>query len=138
MSAIRPGTAFGVLVLLGAAAALVVDAARSLPDSSATATAAPAVDGLTTAEVTGFAFPAEITVGAGGTVRWHNADSARHTVTAADESFRLDLPAGTSAELTFPTAGAFAYVCEIHPSMRGEIVVGTAPAKSDDRGGYYR
>lgn len=69
--------------------------------------------------------PADITVSAGETVTWNNSGAAPHTVTAEDRSFDAGtIPAGGSAAVTFPAAGAYAYFCAIHPdAMRGTVTV---------------
>ena len=67
--------------------------------------------------------PDAVTVAAGDTVTWQNADSIDHTVTADDGAFDQDLAGGDTYEETFDEAGEFAYHCEIHPSMTGTITV---------------
>ena len=95
--------------------ALVVIAALALP---ATASAA-------TVNVEFQAFsptPAEVLPGE--TVQWSNISERTHTVTADDGSFDsgdLD-PAGTF-EVTFASAGTFAYHCTKHAGMTGEVDV---------------
>ena len=78
-----------------------------------------------TVTIQNFAFsPAELTVAAGDTVVFVNADGAPHTATAdsgAWDTGRLDN--GASAEVTFPAAGAHPYFCAIHTHMRGTIIV---------------
>ena len=85
---------------------------------------APATSGEQV-EVTieGFAFqPATLTVAKGSVVTWVNKDSVAHTVAiAATESPRLNK--GDSWSYTFDVAGTFDYICGIHPSMKGQIVV---------------
>jgi plastocyanin len=85
---------------------------------------APATSGAQV-EVTieGFAFhPATITIAPGTTVTWINQDSVAHTVAlAGTESPRLDK--GDSWSYTFDIAGTFDYICGIHPSMKGRIIV---------------
>ncbi len=55
---------------------------------------------------------------------WTNNDSASHTVTADDGSFKSDtLATGATFSQTFAKAGTFAYHCAIHPSMKGTITV---------------
>jgi plastocyanin len=57
-------------------------------------------------------------------VRWTNADSASHTVTAGDGSFASGtLAQNATFTRAFPTAGSFAYLCTIHPSMTATVVV---------------
>ncbi|HEY5436023.1 MAG TPA: plastocyanin/azurin family copper-binding protein [Candidatus Limnocylindrales bacterium] len=75
--------------------------------------------------IANFAFaPASVTVAVGTTVTWTNTDSAGHTVTADDGSFKSDkLGTGTTFSQTFTKAGTFAYHCSIHSSMTGTITV---------------
>jgi plastocyanin len=71
-----------------------------------------------------FAFsPPVIEVEAGGEVSWTNDDPTPHTVTAegAFDSGTLDPGARFSASLDRP--GSYAYVCQIHPTMRGTVRV---------------
>jgi len=70
-----------------------------------------------------FAFqPATLTVAPGTIVTWINQDSVAHTVAiAGTESPRLNT--GDSWSYTFDTAGAFDYICGIHPHMKGQIEV---------------
>jgi plastocyanin len=72
-----------------------------------------------------FAFgPPEITVAVGATVTWTNQDSVSHTVDANDNSFVSEsLGQGATFSHTFDVAGTFAYICGIHPSMAGTVVV---------------
>ena len=79
----------------------------------------------------GFAFdPTTVTVAAGGTVTWTNADNTAHTVTAGapgeptDEFETLALDPEASGSLTFPDAGSFDFFCEIHPAMVVTVDVG--------------
>ena len=75
--------------------------------------------------------PAQTRVCEGGTVTWEVAESG-HTIVADDGrfAFRGDgtLAAGDTVEYTAGDTGEFVgYHCEIHPSMRGRIVVGDGP-----------
>jgi len=72
-----------------------------------------------------FAFaPASLTVRVGSTVTWTNRDEEPHTVAATDGSFHSPgMGTGATYARTFPTAGTFDYVCSIHPSMHGTVVV---------------
>lgn len=63
-------------------------------------------------------------VKAGDTVTWTNRDLVRHTATARNGAFDLDLPPGASASAVMGRAGAVAYYCRYHPAMRAEISVG--------------
>ena len=69
--------------------------------------------------------PAHIDIKRGTRVRWINRDSAPHTVTA-NKAGSFDsghLRHGQTYSHTFKTAGKKAYHCEIHPFMRGSVVV---------------
>jgi plastocyanin len=68
--------------------------------------------------------PANLTIKAGDSVTWENADDRDHTVDAADNSFNSGNigPNGTFS-FTFNKSGKFAYNCGLHPRMRGQVVV---------------
>ncbi|HEY1655260.1 MAG TPA: cupredoxin family copper-binding protein [Candidatus Tumulicola sp.] len=80
---------------------------------------------IPTIHVKGFAYvPAVLTVSAGTTVRFVNDDSEAHTVTADDKSFdSAGLDTGDTWTCRFAAAGKFSYFCQLHPYMRGTIVV---------------
>ena len=86
-------------------------------------TAAPAAANVVS--IADFAFDAPmLEVPVGTTVEWVNNDSFTHSVVAEDGSFQSeDLAPGDRFTFTFTTPGSFAYLCGIHPSMRGTIVV---------------
>ena len=70
-----------------------------------------------------FAVP-HVDVLAGDTVTWHNDSVRTHNVNADDGSFaspRL-LMSGTFGH-RFEAPGTFAYYCQLHPSMRGDVAV---------------
>ena len=47
-----------------------------------------------------------------------------HAVAAEDVSFRSDdLATGDRFTFAFDAPGTYAYLCGIHPSMRGDIIV---------------
>jgi plastocyanin len=70
-----------------------------------------------------FAFsPSVLTVKQGTKVTWTNQDSAPHQIKS--ETFNSDsLGQGESFNFTFSNKGSFNYICSIHPSMTGKIVV---------------
>ena len=112
---------------IGALAALVaivlpVAADRDV-SQAAEASATTAAPGAVT--IAGFAFaPPTLDVAAGTTVTWTNEDGFAHTVTASDGSFASDdIRTGETFTVTFDEAGSFTYVCAIHPSMSGSVVV---------------
>lgn len=68
--------------------------------------------------------PATLTVHTGDTVRWINDDDDAHTVTATDGSFdSKGLDTNSSWSHTFTKTGTYKYFCQLHPFMKGTIVV---------------
>ena len=76
-------------------------------------------------KIAGFAFaPATVQVRRGATVRWTNRDAAPHTVTATSGAFgSKELARGGTYARRFTRAGTFAYLCALHPHMKGRVVV---------------
>jgi plastocyanin len=66
--------------------------------------------------------PTAITVKAGDAVTWTNQDSTVHTI-KSDSFNSAPLNQGDTFKFIFTTKGSFAYVCGIHPSMTGTIIV---------------
>lgn len=76
-----------------------------------------------TVTMQGYAFqPGDVTIARGGTVTWTNQESAPHDVKFSD-SESPDLKKGQSYSKTFDKAGTFDYICEIHPTMKGRVIV---------------
>jgi len=80
--------------------------------------------------MSGFLFkPDALSVPAGTTVTWTNADDIAHTVTAGmpgTPSGAFDSGNKVKDETfthTFSTAGSFPYFCNNHNGMRGEVTV---------------
>jgi plastocyanin len=98
--------------------------AAASPAASAAASQAAAA-GASAITIQNFAFaPASLTVKAGTTVTWTNNDSPTHSVKWADGAAGSSpLTTGSSYTRTFATPGTYAYVCGIHASMHGTIVV---------------
>ncbi|HET7197484.1 MAG TPA: cupredoxin family copper-binding protein [Burkholderiales bacterium] len=68
--------------------------------------------------------PARLEVSAGDTVTWTNRDLVPHTVTAAGAGLESgNIAPGASWKFTARRAGAIAYVCRYHPSMKATLVV---------------
>jgi plastocyanin len=59
---------------------------------------------------------------AGDTVVFVNKDIFRHTVTASNDSFNLDLMPGARGTLHINSAGHAAFYCKYHPGMRGTMI----------------
>lgn len=70
-----------------------------------------------------FAF-GKVTARPGAAVTVVNRDGERHTVSAPDRAFDVRIDRGRSATFTAPRRpGTYTFVCAIHPSMRGRLVV---------------
>lgn len=63
-----------------------------------------------------------VTIAAHGDVTWTNEDKFEHTIMFTGEPAR-DLPAGNSYVRTFDAPGTYDYICSIHPSMKGKVIV---------------
>ena len=81
-------------------------------------------------DIEGFAFvPDPIVVATGTTVRWRNRDEVSHTVTS-DPPGLFDsgtLQRGDRFEYRFDVPGTYNYICKIHPTMTGTVIV-TGPS----------
>ena len=58
----------------------------------------------------------------GDTIVFVNGDMFRHTVTASNNSFNLDLMPGARGSLHINSAGKASFYCKYHPGMRGPMV----------------
>jgi plastocyanin len=79
--------------------------------------------------ITMFKFiPATVTVPAGTTITFVNDDEEPHTVTATNKSFDSEaMDSHQSWKHAFAKSGTFTYFCELHPYMKGTIVVKGTP-----------
>ena len=59
----------------------------------------------------------------GDVIVWVNRDFLRHTATATDHSFDVDLPAGAQAKTVLKRSGSISFTCRFHPGMRGVLQV---------------
>lgn len=78
-----------------------------------------------------FAFvPKSVTIEAGSTLTIVNDDSEAHTATALDHSFdSAGLDTKESWTHVFSKPGTYPYLCELHPYMKGIIIVRPATSK---------
>lgn len=67
--------------------------------------------------------PGALTVNRGDTVVWMNKDPFPHTVTANAAFDSHDIAAGKSWKYTARKPGEYAYVCTLHPNMKGTLTV---------------
>ncbi|MDB5538309.1 MAG: hypothetical protein JWQ89_36 [Devosia sp.] len=102
-----------------------VAAALALPLAMGTLALAPlpAEAAAHTVVIQGHKFlPARLSVAKGDTITFVNKDSAPHTATATDGAFDTGrLSRGKSARVKVSAAGTHAYICRIHPSMKGTV-----------------
>jgi plastocyanin len=66
--------------------------------------------------------PERLEVAAGDTIVWTNRDFVPHSVTAPGLESG-DLGEGSSWSLVARQKGEIAYICRLHPVMRGVVVV---------------
>jgi plastocyanin len=59
----------------------------------------------------------------GDRITWVNKDMFRHTATAKDRSFDVDLPPGARKSSVVRKTGEIAVICRYHPSMRTRLKV---------------
>ncbi len=59
----------------------------------------------------------------GDAIIWVNKDLFRHTATAADHSFDVDLMPGKAGKTVLTKSGAIPFICRYHPNMRGTLQV---------------
>jgi plastocyanin len=69
--------------------------------------------------------PPKLTIKAGETVTWINADDNDHTVTSDEkDGFGSDnLGNGDKFRHAFETKGTYKYHCKYHPRMKGVVIV---------------
>ena len=116
------------LVTAALSIAALTAAVRSGDDGSAaptTTTPTTAAGQAVAATIVDFAFsPEPVRVTAGQTVTWTNKDPFAHSIKSSDGSFgSAPLTQGASYSATFSTPGTYAYLCGIHNSMTGTVVV---------------
>jgi plastocyanin len=59
----------------------------------------------------------------GDTIVWVNHDFVRHSATASNHSFDIDLQPGARASMVVKSVGAIPFVCRYHPGMHGMLEV---------------
>jgi plastocyanin len=123
----------GATTTAAAAVTTAGGATTSAGGGGATTTAAGGGGATTTAAAGGggdaivavdFSFqPQELTVQAGAEVTVTNNDTTRHTFTADDGAFDVELDGGATDTVTVDEAGSYPFHCQIHPSMTGTLTV---------------
>ncbi|MDX1690600.1 MAG: cupredoxin domain-containing protein [Acidimicrobiia bacterium] len=123
----RPIAALAALVLVLAAcgdddaATTTTDAATTTTDAATTT--AGSGGGTASIVIEGFDFGDPITIEAGTEVVVTNADGAPHTFTSDDGLWDSGTITDGEYRRTFDDPGTYAFHCEIHPSMQGELTV---------------
>jgi plastocyanin len=77
-------------------------------------------------EIRGMAFhPAELEIGQGDTVVWVNRDIVPHTATGSGKPAWTTgtLVQGQSGEYVPRHSGTLWYFCELHPVMKGKLII---------------
>lgn len=103
------------------AAALAAAAAAALAAASP-AVAAPREHVVVIDKMKFGPLPARVRVG--DAIVWVNRDMFRHTATARDKSFNVDLAPGARGRTLIKRAGAIPFYCVYHPGMKGTLNVG--------------
>jgi plastocyanin len=124
----RISTFTGIVLLaifLAACGSSQAPASQPIPTDTPAPVTPPAISGITTVSISGYAFdPVTITIKAGQSITWTNKDSVVHTVTADDGSWASkELANGDTYTQTFTTAGTYNYHCAAHPYMTGTVIV---------------
>ena len=57
----------------------------------------------------------------GDVITWRNDDIFRHSATARDKSFDIDLPPKSQKSMTVKQAGKVDFYCRFHPMMTGTL-----------------
>jgi plastocyanin len=65
--------------------------------------------------------PAPKVLHVGDTIVWVNKDMFRHTATARDGSFDLDLQPNARGQTRLGRAGTISFYCRYHPGMTGKL-----------------
>ncbi len=117
--------ALGLASLATALAIVPVALVGAQDGSEATEAPAPPPAATLAVSIVDFNFePAALSVRVGDTVVWTNNGRAPHTATSDANDWNAGrFDPGQTGSVVFNTAGAFAYHCGIHASMRGTITV---------------
>ena len=126
-TAIRPRVTVILLGVLVVVLGLVVGGGSAAGSSGVGGDRSVAVTDLAdTVVIKNFAFaPTSLAVAPATKITVVNQDRAPHTVTAQDNSFDTGIiAAGQRGEITAPSSlGTYPYICIIHPSMTGALIV---------------
>ncbi|HYD38073.1 MAG TPA: hypothetical protein VEA60_10690 [Allosphingosinicella sp.] len=87
---------------------------------AAPAAAAPAVHRVVIDKMKFGPLPSNLR--SGDVILWVNRDLFRHSATAREGSFNLDLPPRTSGRTVVKRTGSTPFFCKYHPGMKGVLV----------------
>ena len=104
-------------LLLAPAAALLLP----LPPPAAAASQAPKTHVIVMDKMKFGPVPAQVR--AGDTILWVNRDMFRHTATAKNGAFTIDLQPGAKGKTVVRATGTIPFICKYHPGMRGVLKV---------------
>jgi plastocyanin len=118
--AITPPAGFNIV---GAPNTTVTVVANQTATANFTLTRPPPLTGTIEVRMEGTAFvSADVTIAAGATIRWRNADPVDHNSTGPGWASGNMVP-GATFERVFGQPGTFNYSCTLHPGMDGVIRV---------------
>lgn len=92
----------------------------ALPLLAGPAVAAPAVHTIVIDKMKFGPLPPNLR--AGDVIVWINKDLFRHSATARNGSFNLDLPPKATGRTLVTGKGTIAFLCKYHPGMKGMLV----------------
>jgi plastocyanin len=126
LTTISPAPQRRRIALLFGTVGLTALLAAALPELTAVGAAAvTAAASSATVQIDNFAFaPAALTVTAGTTVTWKNADDSPHRIGDKNGTLKsAALDTDDTFSYTFAAPGEYPYICTIHPYMVGKIIV---------------
>jgi plastocyanin len=110
-----------------------VQNSTSVPTKAPAQTTVPAPNSPATVNIHDHTFdPSALNVATGTTVTWTNNDTEAHTVTADNGLFDSGvIEPGQSYSTWLGGSGTVSYHCEIHPDMKGSVVVSAASGEGE-------
>lgn len=118
------GSLSGGRIAIGLAGLTLLLALVGLRGELATAQPTAQASKAKTVSIKSFAFtPAALTIAKGTSVSFANGSAVGHTATRNGSFDTGVIKPGKSALVRFAQKGTFAYHCEIHPLMRGKVIV---------------
>lgn len=123
-----------LVVLVGASLAIPTDddgPDRGATDTTTTTLPFETQPGVLYAFRTAYVPNVAVEVAVGDTLRFENRDAVDHTVTSDESLFDSgSVPEGGEYGFAYTEAGTYGVHCEIHPTMRAQVVVTETTAGS--------